>query len=168
MTSRLIELVSTASLNVYPNNTVASFTTLLPENMVLDGEWEVGLLELSYPSRCLNVTEGLFRLYPYNADPGGLLDGSIDYNVAPGVYESIDELIDEMNDLSKTLYSDAHVSAKSINRDGTLSLWFHTECIFEPISKDMIQIFGYQKNIHRPLINIGIVLIRSIYLDFIP
>jgi len=46
-------------MHYYPENTVARFTTKLPNNIDLDGEWEVGLSEISVPLHVHNVIEGL-------------------------------------------------------------------------------------------------------------
>jgi len=43
-------------MDYYPENT--GFTTKLPDNIDLDGEWEVGLSEISVPSHVHNVIEG--------------------------------------------------------------------------------------------------------------
>ena len=52
-------LPSNSSMDYYPENTVARFTTKLPNNIDLDGEWEVGLSEISVPSHVHNVIEDL-------------------------------------------------------------------------------------------------------------
>ena len=46
-------------MDYYPENTVARFTTKLPINNDLDGEWEVGLNEISVPSHVHDVIERL-------------------------------------------------------------------------------------------------------------
>ena len=51
----------------FPDNTLAKFTTLLPQSLVLNGTWEVALVELSWPGLIENVTEGLFS-YQLNRD----------------------------------------------------------------------------------------------------
>ena len=43
-----IELVSNASLNCYPNNSLNSFINFLPEQTHLKGELEVDISEISY------------------------------------------------------------------------------------------------------------------------
>ena len=58
MSSFTVELVSNASFDCYPNNTLSSFANFLPEQINLDGEWEVAITELSYPSLHQNITEG--------------------------------------------------------------------------------------------------------------
>ena len=60
MDSFTIELVSNASSQLFPNNTLSSFTNFLPEQANLDGQWEVAISEISYPSMYQNVTEGKF------------------------------------------------------------------------------------------------------------
>ena len=53
-----ITLPSNSSMDSYPNNTVAQFTTKLPHMIALDDYWEVGLMEISVPSNVHNVIEG--------------------------------------------------------------------------------------------------------------
>ena len=60
MESFTIELVSNASAQLFPDNTLSSFTHFLPEQLNLDGQWEVAISEISYPSMYQNVTEGKF------------------------------------------------------------------------------------------------------------
>ena len=60
MVSFTTKLVSNASFNCYPNNSLSSFTKFLPEQIHLKGEWEVAISEISYPSLYQNVTEGKF------------------------------------------------------------------------------------------------------------
>ena len=50
MDSFTMELVSNASGELFPHNTLSSFTNLLPEQVNLEGQWEVALSEISYPS----------------------------------------------------------------------------------------------------------------------
>ena len=45
-----IELVSRASGELFPNNKLTSFTNFSPEQVNLEGQWEVAISEISYPS----------------------------------------------------------------------------------------------------------------------
>jgi len=45
-------------MDYYPNNTVGQFTTKLNSLIELEGDWEVGLTEISFPSFVENVMEG--------------------------------------------------------------------------------------------------------------
>ena len=58
MDSFTMELVSNASFNCYPSNSLSSFTNFGAEQIHLKGEWEVATSEISYPSLYQNVTEG--------------------------------------------------------------------------------------------------------------
>jgi len=45
-------------MDYYPQNTVAQYTTKLNGQIELNGEWEVGLTEISFPFDVDNVLEG--------------------------------------------------------------------------------------------------------------
>ena len=55
MDSFTIELVSNASFNCYPNDSLSSFTIFLAEQIHVKGEWEFAISELSYPYLYQNV-----------------------------------------------------------------------------------------------------------------
>ena len=63
MDSFTIELVSNASSQLFSNTTLSSFTNFLPEQVILDGQWEVAISEISYSSMYQNVTERKFMFY---------------------------------------------------------------------------------------------------------
>ena len=94
MSSFTVELVSNASFDCYPNNTLSSFTNFLPEQINLDGEWEVAITELSYPSLYQNITDGKF-FYLDEATPD--TKPSDYYTLDPGLYPSISDIVNEMN-----------------------------------------------------------------------
>ena len=58
MSSLTIELVSNASVQLFPDNTLSSCTNFLPEQLNVESEWEVAVLESSLPSFYQNVTGG--------------------------------------------------------------------------------------------------------------
>jgi len=45
-------------MDCYPENSVARFTTKLNGAIELEGDWEVGLTEISFPSGIENVSDG--------------------------------------------------------------------------------------------------------------
>ena len=69
MNSFNIQLVSNASFNCYPNNSLRSFTKFLPEQTHLREEWEVAISEKSYPSSYQNVTEEKFTFIDGRESP---------------------------------------------------------------------------------------------------
>lgn len=91
MESRTIELVSNASLNVYPDNTLSSFTNFLPEQLNFEGQWEVALSEISFPVLYHNITDGKFR-YKYDNNDTNLEP----MYIPPGMYKSLHEVLQIM------------------------------------------------------------------------
>ena len=63
MDSSTIELVSNASGELFPDNTLSSFTKFLPDQVNLEVQWEVAISEISYPSMYQNITEGKFNSF---------------------------------------------------------------------------------------------------------
>ena len=57
MDSLTIELVSNASGEIFPDNTLSSFTNFLPGQVNLEGQWEVAISEISCPSKYQNKTK---------------------------------------------------------------------------------------------------------------
>jgi len=53
-----LTLPSNSSMDYYADNTVARYTTKLTNTVELEGEWEVGLTEISFPSKVENVIGG--------------------------------------------------------------------------------------------------------------
>ena len=79
-----IVLVSNASSQFFPNNTLSSFTNFLRGQVNLDGQWEVAISEVSYPSMYQNVTEVKFMFYDEKLSKIGET-----YYLEPGLYSSI-------------------------------------------------------------------------------
>ena len=63
MDSFTLDLVSNASGELFPSNTLSSFTHFLPEQVYLEGQWEVAISEIPYPSMYQNITEGKFKFF---------------------------------------------------------------------------------------------------------
>ena len=94
MESFTIELVSNASAQLIPDNTLSSFTNFLPEQLNLEGQWEVAISEISYPSMYQIVTEGNFMFFDRK-----LSKSSDFYDVEPGLYPSITDIVEATDPL---------------------------------------------------------------------
>ena len=92
MESIRIELVSNASAQLCPANTLSSSTNFLPEQLNLDGQWEVAISEISDPSMYQNVMEGRFMFFDEK-----LSKSSEFYYLEPGLYPSITDIVEAMN-----------------------------------------------------------------------
>ena len=88
------ELVSNASAQLFPDNTLSSFTNFLPEQLNLEGQWEVAISEISYPSMYQNVTKGNFMFFDKK-----LSKSSDFYYLEPGLCSSITDIVETMNTL---------------------------------------------------------------------
>lgn len=56
-TEHYVQLISNASLDVFPHNVISEFTTQLVQPLRLDGGWEIGMHSCSYHRNWLNLTE---------------------------------------------------------------------------------------------------------------
>jgi len=111
----IVNLVSNASMGLYPNNKIASFTTQLPGNGIQlprhadstadngggggGGYWEVALLEISFPTRFKNVTVG-----EYSIMADRFQNQALRTHVSLGSHRNVESIMDEINKSSKGLY----------------------------------------------------------------
>ena len=94
MDSFTIELVSNASGELFPDKTLSSLTNFLPEQVYLEGQWELAISEISYPSMYQNITEGCFKFFDEK-----LSTSTSTYNLEPGLYTSITDIVEAKNTL---------------------------------------------------------------------
>ena len=94
MDSCTIELVSNASGELFPDNTLSSCTIFLPEQVNLEGQWKVAISETSYPSMYQNKTERKFKFFDEK-----LPQSTSTYSIEPGLYTSITDIVETMNTL---------------------------------------------------------------------
>ena len=97
-------MVSNAYGEIFPNNTLISSTNFLLEQVSLEGQWEVAISGISYPSMYQIVTEGKFKFLDEK-----LSKSTTTYTLEPGLHTSITEileafisLIQEKNNHSET------------------------------------------------------------------
>jgi len=83
-----LTLPSNSSMHYYPQNTVAQYTTKLNSQVELDGDWEVGLTEISFPFEIENVQEG--ECYFYLSQDG--TGASIKITLPAGHYIGLDDI----------------------------------------------------------------------------
>ena len=91
MDSFTIDLVSNAFGELFPDNTLNSFTNFFTEQVILEGQWEVAISEISYPSRYQNITEGKFKFFDEK-----LSKSTSTYSIELGLYTSIGDIVEAM------------------------------------------------------------------------
>ena len=159
MDSFTIELVSNASFNCYPNNSLSSFTnrTKLSKYILsklskviqihLKGEWEVAISEISYPSLYQNVTEGKFTFVD-GRESSEEKRKIVPMNIEPGLYPSIVDIVVAMNNKIRERlgaqvfeYNGIYVSLDKITQKVAVHLP-ESQSVFIIQSADLSHIFG--------------------------
>ena len=92
MDSFTIDLVRNASGELFPNNTFSSFTNFSPEQVNLEGQWEVTTSEISYPLMYQNMTDGKLKFSDEK-----LSKSTSTFSLEPGLYTSITDIVEAMN-----------------------------------------------------------------------
>ena len=174
MESFTIELVSNASAQLFPDNTLSSFTNFLPEQLNLDGQWEFAVSEISYPSKCQNVTEGKFYVFDKK-----LSNSSEFYYLETCLYPSFTVIVEAMNILiqERHNHSENYIKVKVSRRTQKVEIYLANEASFSTdLGHIFGRIFGYEfgvmlrgKGPHKPEFAYDIVRIHSlmIYNDLI-
>ena len=107
------ELVSNASGELCPDNTLSSFTNFLPEQVNLEGQWEVAISEISYPSMYQNIAEGKFKFFEKK-----ISKSTSTYSIEPGLYTSITDIVEATNTLiqERNNHNETCITAKVSRR----------------------------------------------------
>ena len=89
-----VTLPSNSSMETFPQNTLAAFTTKLAHAVTLTGEWEVGLSEVQFPISWYNIDgdEGVFVLKQHVNDVQ-----AITTRMKKGYYADPDEVVFQFN-----------------------------------------------------------------------
>ena len=178
MDSFTIELVSNASGELFPDNTLSSFTNFLPEHVNLEGQWEVAISEISYPSMYQNITEGYFKFFDDKFSKSTSPD-----NLEPGLYTSITDIVEAMNTLiqEKNNHNETCITVKVSRRSQKVVIVLANDSsVLAFCSTDLGHIFGNNvgnqfgvlmktKGPHKPQFAYDIVRIHSrmIYSDLV-
>ena len=89
-----LTLPSNSSLNFYPSNTLTHYTTVLAQDVDLNGQWEVGLSEIQYPRSWQNIQKNNCWINVYCNET---LQETL--NVPHGQYDTPEQLIAGLNQL---------------------------------------------------------------------
>ena len=92
MVSFTIELVSNASSELFRDFTLSSFNNFLPDQVNLEGQWEVAFSEISYPSLYQNVTDEKFPFYD-----AIFSRTTTAYSLEHGLYSSVPNIVEAVN-----------------------------------------------------------------------
>ena len=124
MESFTTELFSNTPAQQFPEKTLRSFTNFLPEQLTLDGQWEVAISEISYPPMYQNVNVGKFMFFDKK-----LSKSSEFYYLEPGLYPSITDIIEAMKILiqERQSHSENHIKVKVSRRTRRVKIYLAKE-----------------------------------------
>lgn len=91
-----IILPSDSSAMYFPENTAAHYTTMLPHEINLQGDWAVALTEIQFPYNFVHIANDDEAQVIISNDYGNVSGQFIRY-VSRGLYENVDDLIRNLN-----------------------------------------------------------------------
>ena len=106
-----ITLPSNSSHAFYPNNTLTSFSTRLQSTCSLTGDWEVALVEMSFPRTWYTIEseegENLSKAWFVVSSKGSpcVTDFLFEVRITSGYYDSIEDIVDGVNSALSRLAS---------------------------------------------------------------
>jgi hypothetical protein len=133
-----MNLPSNASLKTYPKNTLASYTTHLPSTVQLNGQWEVALVEVSYPRTWYNITAG--QCYATIHDKRD--NTATDVHIPEGYYHNVEEILSILNDAFHEFGNVTNASFNSRSRKVSFGL---TSTMTIILNKSLADILGFEQ-----------------------
>jgi len=111
-----LTLPSNSSTKFYTKNTLSNFTTRLHSTVALSGDWEVGLVEISFPKSWYTIHKKISVLSisckdckgvePEFSDDGYIpTEFSVEVSIPGGYYETVKEVCNQLNDNIRKIFS---------------------------------------------------------------
>jgi hypothetical protein len=95
-----VTLPSNTSPKIFPDNKPSHFFVKLPQTIDVSSHYEVGLVEIQFPNSYCNILEDEVWVQYYDPPKEvGHEKSSIQLTLPPGLYNSIDHIVDELNRL---------------------------------------------------------------------
>ena len=98
-----IDLISNASMEIFGENTMANFRNQLAQPLIFDGEWQVALSSISFPSNINNINSNRLVVYKNSEaelDASNTRSGHL-RKIRRGIYSSLDQLMDEIRRIAQ-------------------------------------------------------------------
>ena len=124
MSDFYLTLPSNSSMDYYKANTLANFTTRLPNTIDLTGDWEVGLVEIQYLHNWYNVPAEescrTFRVRCQSADNENGPQAAYDFMIPAGYYHRVQTMLNQIeekaNHVLKSTNSTINLNYDKISR----------------------------------------------------
>jgi hypothetical protein len=115
-----VTLPSNASPKIFPDNKPSHFFVKLPQTIDVSSQYEVGLVEIQFPNTYCNVLEDEVWVHYYDPPSEAKEDekskSSVKLRLPPGLYNSIDHIIDELNRLLVGMENEGEVKKSLTTR----------------------------------------------------
>jgi len=137
-------LTSNSSMDCYPDNSVARFTTKLNGVIELEGDWEVGLTEISFPSDVENALDG-HCCYTIHIDDRFFRKITLDVKH----YATIRDLVREMNAKQQMTISDVDLFVGFFISNGKIGMTFEYQAqvkVIVDFSPDLARLSGLRSD----------------------
>ena len=133
------------------NNTTSSYTVDLPYEIDLFGEWEVGVVEILYPTSWYNIYERNNSVQICNREEGRNLpecwDGKnvnyTEYHIEPGYYKDSEVLIKQINKFVSDFCQEKDLEYFYMDDEGYVS-YMPTSALIIKIHPEVTDILGYE------------------------
>ena len=128
-TSFFMTVPSNASMDIFPNNTLANFRIQLPRRLYLNQKYEVALVEMQYPLRWETFSESSsYHLHcRIPAESNGFTIKIAE--IPEGCYKSINELVSVINEsLREIMVANGHPPDAIVLTDQPLKQRVHISC----------------------------------------
>ena len=111
-----VTLPSNGSMKLYPGNTLASYTNKLANRIILkEDDWEVGLVEIQYPTVFANIRSKDFWMHFHYGHPNNIKEKTM--CLPDGIYDKVENILLVMNEkLQDSDYVFNFEYLKDINR----------------------------------------------------
>jgi len=135
-----VTLPSNSSMDCYPDNSVARFTTKLNGVIELEGDWEVGLTEISFPSDIESLSVG-HCYYTIHVEHRFFRKITLDAKH----YASIRDLVREMNTKQQMSISEVDLFVEFFVSNGKIVMTFEYQSqvkVTVDFSRDLARLSG--------------------------
>jgi len=139
-------------MELFPQNVVSKFTTKLSEILDLQGNWEVGLVEISFPGKVHNICGNRFAYTLHRRH-----NRPITVVVSSGAYATASLVLKQMNDAYKKAPNEAAAIFNfQISRNKHVMMRFTEHAESKGIhavsfSLDLAMLLGFQTRVEYPL-----------------
>ena len=146
-----VHVISSASMQIFKSNTLASFRNFLNYEIHISGDWSVALSEIIFPTKFENVVEGefiAFSLKEYEEATKKAAEANVisrpykgsKLGFIPGTFDNVNQLLA----LNERTAGVPHFSFREIRNSGKYEILFGKLELITFLSKEIPSILGFE------------------------